>query len=137
MPVALFDRRRDRRRVAHDASLTPPGRYRTEIRWLPAHRTASMLRAEGSMHTNEGSMFVEIRAAKMDLDRVVDLVAAIGPVVLMRNGQRIATSSNYGESMQDVIGAYERMQAVMECWMTSLAKAGESDPKNAGRTGPV
>lgn len=89
------------------------------------------------MQTNEGSMFVEISTAKMDLDRVVDWVAAIGPVVLMRNGQRIATISNYDESMQDVIGAYERTREALELFMAKLTAAGDHDPKNAGCTGPV
>ena len=86
------------------------------------------------MQTNEGSMFVEIRTAKMDLDRVVDWVAAIGPVVLTRNGQRVATISNYCESMQDVIGVYERTREVLELFMAKLTAAGDHDPKTAGRT---
>lgn len=86
------------------------------------------------MHTNDGSMFIEISKAKEELDRVLDWVAAIGPVVLLRNGQRIATISNYGESMQHVVGVYEKMQETMDCLMAKMAQAGEQAPNDAGRS---
>jgi hypothetical protein len=49
-------------------------------------------------------------------------VGLVGPVVLTRNGQRIATISNYDESMQDVVRHYAKVSGVITQFLDMLEK---------------
>jgi hypothetical protein len=74
------------------------------------------------MDNDSDRMFVDVQKAKAELERVLDWVGLVGPVVLTRNGQRIATISNYDESMLDVVRHYAKVSGVITQFLDMLEK---------------